>query len=209
MSPDTEPEKLTTEGLQECKDSLAATARKLEKHMKDLIDRLVTKSRTATTSDDDVIDLARLRDEWDTARQCVDICSKASLHLKENVSTIDNYGTGDAVQFMVSTDGKTIHGRNRGLGWRTRQLGGHVNDASLQKVSGDFSYLSIQRAGGESPSSPSIILSDPAEEAETKAVSTFKERYGHGFKLAHIDAEGTSVATPDGVESTHGNSMTE
>jgi hypothetical protein len=77
----------------------------------------------------------------------MEIYSSASLHLKENVSTIDNYGTGDAVQFMVSTDGRTIHGRNRGLGWRTRQLGGHVIDASLQKISGDFTAMSFQNFG--------------------------------------------------------------
>lgn len=152
MSPSSVPDRLFDEGLEECKASLATTAQKLETHMKDLIDRLLAKAKSATPSDDDLVDLARLRDEWDTARQCVDICSRANTHLKESVSTIDNYGTGDAVQFMVSTNGKTIHGRNRGVGWRTRQLGGYVTDASLQKVSGDFASMSIRDAGG-SPSS--------------------------------------------------------
>jgi hypothetical protein len=143
ISPESVPEKLIGEGLEECKASLAATSQKLEKHMKDLIDRLLAKAKVAMPSEDDLVDLARLRDEWDTAPKCMEIYSSASLHLKENVSTIDNYGTGDAVQFMVSTDGRTIYGRNKGLGWRTRQLGGHVADASLQKISGDFTAMSF------------------------------------------------------------------
>jgi hypothetical protein len=153
VSPESVPEKLMGEGLDECKASLAATSKKLEKHMKDLIDRLLDKAKVAALSEDDLVDLARLRDEWDTARKCVEICSSASLHLKENVSTIENYGVGDAVQFLVSTDGRTIHGRNQGLGWRTRQLGGHVTDASLQKISGDFTAMSFQNIGRTDSSS--------------------------------------------------------
>jgi len=90
--------------------------------MKDLMDRLGTKLRAAMTSEDEVADVVRLQEEWETARPCMDICFKADNHLKDNVSTVDNYATGDAVQIMVSTNGKIIHGKNRGLGWRTRQI---------------------------------------------------------------------------------------
>jgi hypothetical protein len=44
------------------------------------------------------------------------------MHLKENISTIENYATGDAIQFMVSTDGHTINGKNRGLGGERARL---------------------------------------------------------------------------------------
>jgi hypothetical protein len=67
----------------------------------------------------------------EAARQCMDIYSKANTHLRESIRVIENYATGDAVQFMVSTDGKTIHGQNRGLGWRTRQVGGHMSSSWL------------------------------------------------------------------------------
>ncbi|KAF9883069.1 hypothetical protein FE257_004126 [Aspergillus nanangensis] len=119
------------EGLQECKRNLNMTAAKLEKHMRDLTDRLLTKSKHEMTPNE-YQDLIRLRDEWDTARQCMDICSKADDRLKESISTIENYATGDSVQFMVSTDGKTLYGKNTGLGWRTRQVGGYLSDASVQ-----------------------------------------------------------------------------
>lgn len=136
-------ETVTNEGLQECKNSLSNTAAKLETHLRALIDRIVTKSRTAMASQEDIADMIRLQEEWETARQYMHICSQARAHLHENVSTIDNYATGGAIQFMVSTDGKIIHGKNRGLGWRTRQVGGHLNVASLQQLSKDMNRMSF------------------------------------------------------------------
>ncbi len=184
MGLDALPERLTIEGLQECKNSLVLTAAKLEGYMKELIDRMVTKSKTAMTSEEELADLVRLREEWETARQCMDICSKANVHLKENVSNIDNYATGDAIQFMVSTDGKIIHGRNRGLGWRTRQVGGHLSDVSLQQLSRDMSGVSFQNTGNEDPSSQGRTLSVPDDGVENNSGSEFRDRYGRGFKLA-------------------------
>jgi hypothetical protein len=52
----------------------------------------------------------------------------------KNMSTIENYAEGDAIQFMVSTNGKTICGKNCGSGWRTRQIGGYMSDVSLQQL---------------------------------------------------------------------------
>jgi hypothetical protein len=181
--PESIPERLTFNGLQECKNSLTVTAAKLERHMKDLVDRLVTKSKAATNSEEDLAELARLREELDSARQCIDICSQADIHLKETVSTIDNYATGDAVQFMVSTDGTIIHGTNRGLGWRTRQVGGHVSDATIQQISRDFSSINFQNIANESLSSRGNTQTTPDDGTEHKLSSEFRERYGPGFKL--------------------------
>lgn len=185
---DAVPERLTTEGLQECKNSLALTAAKLEGYMKDLIDRLVAKSRTAMTSEEELADLTRLRDEWETARQCIGICSKAGVHLKENITTIDNYATGDAIQFMVSTDGKVVHGKNRGLGWRTRQVGGHLSDVSLQQLSRDMSSLRVENTGTEDLSSRSNT--ERPIETQTEARGHFEGRYGVGLKLTSPHSEG-------------------
>lgn len=190
--PDALPQRLTSEGLQECKNSLKLTAAKLEGYMKDLIDRLVTNSKTAMTSEEELADLVRLREEWETARQCIDICSKADIHLNENISTIENYATGDAIQFMVSTDGKTIHGKNRGLGWRTRQVGGHLSDASVQQLSRDMSSIGFQNTGKEVPAPQGNPLSVPDDRVEDKPGLEFGERYGRGFKLT----SSTTVDTP-------------
>ncbi|CAG8910134.1 unnamed protein product [Penicillium egyptiacum] len=175
------PERVTNEGLQECKNSLINTAAKLENHLKILMDRIVTKSKTSTASQEDIAELLRLQEEWETTRQCMHICSKAGIHLGENASTIDNYATGDAIQFMVSTNEKIIHGRNRGLGWRTRQVGGHLSDASLQQLSRDMTRVNF--ANTDHRGSPSAGHSMQDEGLEDQPLSEFKDRYGRGFKL--------------------------
>lgn len=156
----TSPETVTKEGLQECKNSLAMTATKLESHMRDIMDRLLTKSRSAIFSEEDTQDLSRLRDEWDTTRQCLDICSQANSHLKENVSGIENNGTGDALQFMVSANGKVLHAKNQGLGWRSRQVGGYMSEESIQQLSRDLaaihtSHLKVETSIPKDGSTPS------------------------------------------------------
>ncbi|KAJ6159385.1 hypothetical protein N7497_003922 [Penicillium chrysogenum] len=57
------PERVTNEGLQECKNSLINTAAKLEDHLKILIDRIVTKTKTSTASQEDIAELLRLQEE--------------------------------------------------------------------------------------------------------------------------------------------------
>lgn len=180
---DTLPEKFINEGLEECKNSLALTATKLEKHMQDLLDRMLAKSKAAMTSEEEFADLARLKEEWETARQCVDICSKANNHLRENISNIENEGTGDTLQFMVSTDGKVIHGKNRGLGWRNRQVGGHLSDTSVQQISQDMRSIYIQSIENEHPSSRGGRHDVPEGWSENDSSTKFKE-YGRGFKLS-------------------------
>ncbi|PKX91231.1 uncharacterized protein P174DRAFT_515133 [Aspergillus novofumigatus IBT 16806] len=182
-SPDSFPERVTNESLQDCKRNLSLTAEKLEKHMRDLTDRLLAKSKREMTSEE-YLDLQRLRDEWDTARQCMDICSKADARLRENASTIENYATGDSVQFMVSTDGKTIHGKNRGLGWRNRQVGGHLSDVSVQQLSRDMTSMNIRHVESEVQTCATNTPSVPDSAERDEPPHEFKDRYGRGFKLA-------------------------
>jgi hypothetical protein len=163
--------------------------------MQDLIDRLLTKSKKAMSSEEEIADLARLREEWETARQCIDICSKADTHLKENASTIENYATGDeTIQFLVSTDGKTVHGKNQGFGWRTRQVGGHFSDTSLQQLSRDISSISFQKSDVESPSSQGRPPAVPDDGPGNGLSSKFDDQYGQGFKLT--SKSHTEVARP-------------
>jgi hypothetical protein len=206
MDPDALPERLTNDVLQECKRNLALTAAKLEKHMTYVIDRLVAKTKTGMASGEDGEDLVILRDQWDAARQCMDVCSKADAHLKENISTFDNYGTGDSLQFMVSTDGTIIRGRNRGLGWRTRQVGGHLNDASLQQLSRDFSNISFQNIESESSRSRGNDTSGLKDGVEKPPNPEFNGRYGPGFKLPSTVSEDTSLSSPGATEAKPTNS---
>ena len=199
---DTSSERITNEGLQECKKSLARTALKLEGHEKQLFNRLMDRSKAAI-SEEERADFGRLQDELAATRQGIDICSQAHDHLKDNVSTIDNYATGDAVQFMVSTKEKTIHGKNRGLGWRTRQVGGHISDESLQQISrslASITTLSSEPRGSsppdDTPFAPNVDVG-PGKEPDSK----FKEQYGKGFKLT---PRRTPHAPPSGTEPPEG-----
>ncbi|KAL4934806.1 hypothetical protein BDV06DRAFT_155007 [Aspergillus oleicola] len=168
------PEKLTSAGLQE---SLKQTSAKLEQHMETVIDRLVEKLASAPASQKDVTDLARLRDEWETTRQCINICDK------ETITTVENYATGDAVQFTVSTDGQVIHGKNRGLGWRSRQVGGHLNDTSLQQLSKNFTTINLDHIEKDNLSSPNPKTTTASNFAPSESVSDFDKRYGRGSQL--------------------------
>ena len=185
-----DPGLVTNQTVQECKEKLTTTAARLETNMQNLIDRLVQKSKTAMLDEDQAAELATLQADWKSARECINICSKADMNLNENISVIDNFATGDdAVQFLVSTNNKTIHAKNRGYGMRPRQLGGHLSDESLQQVSRDMT-LSLGRYAKDdrSPSrerSPWI----PDDMVESSGVG-FQERYGPGFPLK-------SVPTPE------------
>ena len=110
----------------------------------------------------------------------MDICHKADKHLNENITTIVNYATVDA---MVSTGERVIRGTNRGLGWRPSQLGGHLSDATVQQISRDFSNIRIPSAKYDKPSSRSNKTSVHNDAAEAVPSSGFNERYGQGFKL--------------------------
>ncbi|KAK2040713.1 hypothetical protein LZ31DRAFT_473919 [Colletotrichum somersetense] len=177
------PDRVTNEGLRACKERLSQTVDSLETHMQELMSRLIEKSTAKMSSKVEVAELVRLQEEWTTARQCLDICLSAENHVKENISIIDNYATGDdTVQFLVSTNGKTIHGKNRGFGIMTRQVGGHLSDASLQQMSRDI-RISLQATRKETSSSQGEA-SSADEGVEDASNAEFKGRYGRGLKLS-------------------------
>jgi hypothetical protein len=180
---DSVPERVLNEGLQEAKKSLVLTAMRLEQYMKEVRNKLVTKSKTAMTSNEDIADLLRLQQEWETTQQAMNIFSKAENYLRDNVSVIDNYATGDAVQFMVSTNGKVIHGKNRGLGWRSRQVGGHLSDEALKQISHDMSTIVIQNVGKPDSSPPASGTRSSQDEEENKPSLAVKDHWSQGVKL--------------------------
>jgi vacuolar-type H+-ATPase subunit E/Vma4 len=175
------PEKITSDGIKKCRTSMEETTARLEKHMQDILDRMMSKSMT-TMAQDDAKYFARLREDWTTARQCRDILSEADHRLKENISVIDNHATGDeTVQLLVSNSQKTIHGKNRGYGFQIKQLGGHLSDESIQKVSGDFLQMSLRRSGSTGQPGSSDALFEGPEENERRP--NWQPQYGNGRKL--------------------------
>lgn len=182
---DSSPETVTNKGLQECKRSLIATTAKLEKHMQEVMDQILAKSKRRVSSDEDTQVLSRLRDEWEAARQCLDICSHADSNFKESVSVIENYGTGDALQFMVSANGKVLHGKNRGMGWRSRQVGGYMSNGTIQQLSRDLTVAHpISLRADNKPFSKTSLMPDASDVADYQTTPEFSERYGRGFTLS-------------------------
>ncbi|OAL57300.1 hypothetical protein IQ07DRAFT_627154 [Pyrenochaeta sp. DS3sAY3a] len=175
------PKNITSRGIQECKDSMDQTTAKLERHMQGILDRIMSISSAAMTQED-MADLARLREEWITSRKCRDICSAANRNLQENISVIDNHATGDeAVQFLVSNSLKTIHGKNRGYGDLIKQVGGHLSDESIQKVSGDFLQMCLQKSGHSSSLSRGATPSGSHDTGE--GGTKWHPQYGNGRTL--------------------------
>jgi hypothetical protein len=165
------------EPLHEYKSSLNITIAKLESSLKDRIDQLVDKSKTGTVSEEDVTNIQRLQESLGAIHQSARILFGAGTSVKENISTIENYATGDALQLAVSTSGKVIRGKNSGLGWRSWQVGGHMSDVTVQVIVRN----ALQRG----------ILSVPADGVYgMNSERVFKERYGPGHKMtAGITAE--------------------
>lgn len=174
------PKKITSDGIEECRVSMEQTAARLESHMQDVLDRMMSNS-SATMTQEDTRYLAGLREELATARKCRDICVQAKQHLKEEISVIDNHATGNkAVQLLVSTSQKTIHGKNRGYGDHIKQLGGHLSDESIQKVSGDFVQMIVHVPEGAS----SLHVNALSEENTMKqGAETWRPQYGNGKTL--------------------------
>lgn len=104
--------------------------------------------------------------------------SSTTDHPNENISIIENDGTGDNWQIMVSTNDKAIHGTNKGRGWRNRQLGGSLADASVQKISADMVSIGLQNTQNETQ--------NPQDETQPDGIDPgFGYRHGRGYTLSH------------------------
>ena len=96
-----------------------------------LVEEKVTSSTNEQVNDNDITQ--KRLEAGRTALQ-----HRANRVSERNISVIENYATGDAVQIMVSNNGKTIRGQNRGMCWRTRQVGGYLSDATIVRLLEDI-----------------------------------------------------------------------
>jgi hypothetical protein len=103
-----QPLRITTGAIQEPKDNLTPVAEKLERRMKDLTGRLEIESKDGIASEEELSDVASLREEWNVTRQYLEVCTQADMHIKEHVSNIEDYITASTVNFRVSIGGEPI-----------------------------------------------------------------------------------------------------
>jgi hypothetical protein len=80
---------------------------------------------------------------------------------------------------------------NRGLGWRTRQISGYLDNETVRQISRDMTSISIRNTDDRGPFSGSETPTASDDKGVNERHSQFMERYGEGFKL-------TSKSTSDG-----------
>lgn len=90
----------------------------------------------------------KLQNKAKMLQRCLAFCSDVDTYMESQSSNIENHVEGDdIIQFLVSIDGKRINGRNRGIGKRQKQAGGHSGEASLQQMFQDFKSIALHQSG--------------------------------------------------------------
>ncbi|MCJ1476205.1 hypothetical protein MMC13_004871 [Lambiella insularis] len=176
-------QKITSESFQECKKSHAAAVVKLEKHALDLVNDIMRNTTTENSSEDNIADFAKLREEWESTREFIEICSAANKHLKEDITVLNNSGPGDAIQVVVSTEGKVIQGNNQGTGWRAWQVGGHFDNESFQQISRDLFGRRFHDGVIEGASTSPTIAPPLSDDRPKGATSEVRNHWGRVHTL--------------------------
>jgi hypothetical protein len=180
--PDSTSGMLFGEGLEGCKHHIRFTLANLEKHQKSVSERLSTSSDAPSAEDKVAFD--KLQKEVQTLRRSLEFLSDVDAYMEIKISNIENHAEGDdTIQLMVSTDGRPLIGKNRGVGKRQKQAGGHFGDASLQQVSGDFKSIALHQ-GGHAENDAKFIEPVPGDDASPNPKPPFGGRHGPGFVLA-------------------------
>jgi len=174
---------LVGEGLGACRNHVRFTLDQLEMHRKRMEDLGASSEVTVSPQDRALFD--KLQSEVNTLRQSLGFCSDVDAVLESHISNIENHAEGDdTIQFMVSTDGKPVNGKNRGIGQRLKQAGGHFGETALQSMSQDFKTISIHQAGPiqTGGNGSTSVTGDDGTSAEFG--KPFSNRHGPGFTLA-------------------------
>ena len=95
---------------------------------------------------------------------------------------------------MVSANGKTLHGTNRGLGWRARQIGGYLDNETVRQISRDMVTISIQNTDNKEPPPQGETPTVSDDKGRDGRHSQFMERYGEGFKLTSKSTSNISTS---------------
>ncbi|KAF5645223.1 pathogenicity protein [Fusarium sp. NRRL 25303] len=180
LDPHPTSKRLVSEGLGGCKDYITFTLERLKRHQQKVSKQIGVGSSGAIPADDKLL-LDNLNDKAEALRHSLDLFSNIDNYLEEKISNIKNHAEGDdTIQFMVSTDGKPLNGKNHGIGSRLKQAGGHFKEQSLQQISQDFTTISLHQTGGKKPARDA---SPPAAQPDTTTESLGTPFNGRGFTL--------------------------
>lgn len=154
---------LLSKGLQGCMHHMCFMLAHLEKYQKTDAEHLNTSLNAESAEEQASFD--KLQNKAKMLQRCLAFCSDVDACMESQSSNIENHVEGDdIIQFLVSIDGKRINGRNRGIGKRQKQAGGHSGEASLQQTSQDFKRIALHQSGHtkhDTQSSASISADEP------------------------------------------------
>ncbi|EEY24043.1 hypothetical protein HYQ46_003107 [Verticillium longisporum] len=138
----------------------------------------------------DVTTRQHMEEEEKSTKKGLEFCATLLQAIEQTeVEFFESDSSSASAQAQVSTsqmlfDGKTINGKNRAVGKRLKQAGGHFGEDSLQQVSQDFKAVSIHYADLQEHT-PERSAMEPGTHAATAGTdSTFGHRHGPGVTLA-------------------------
>ncbi|KAM0544563.1 hypothetical protein ACHAPJ_011780 [Fusarium lateritium] len=170
------------EGLDGCMHHMRFTLAHLERHQKNVRERPDTDSNA--TSKEGQASFDKLQNDAKALRRCLAFCSDVDTYVESQISNIENHAEGDdTIQFMVSTDGKPLNGKNHGKGQRQKQAGGHLDNKSLQQMSQDFKSIALYQTGRTERDLERSTSTSGEDPASSSSKSPFGDRHGPGFTL--------------------------
>ncbi|RSL81040.1 hypothetical protein CEP52_017283 [Fusarium oligoseptatum] len=129
---------MTLSTLKDCCDKLSDTLGRLRDLEEDTKDRLqaVAVSPEQNNKTSPALETRSLAREFDSARQCLSICSDASVWINSGkVHTLEDITIGkDGKQMLIATLGELFDARRVRLGQGAMQVVASSSDASLQEL---------------------------------------------------------------------------
>ena len=161
--------RLTGNALEECKKGLTDTTSRLERQLEDINNRLQNLSQRSGASNEQATEQARIKEEMDSIKQCLNICAQAAEQAAPNRINVfgDVVLADDSHQIIVATLGDLISAKNVTAGARSTQWLGQMSDTSLQQLSQDHCRRTMEK---DTESRPEIDVQ-------------FNGRYGAGRKV--------------------------
>ncbi|RYP57927.1 hypothetical protein DL769_009197 [Monosporascus sp. CRB-8-3] len=166
---------VSANAIEEFKEMLADTTTDLQEHLQNLDNKFeALRTQESNTRDEHAAERGRISEEIESAKECLEICSRASEHIKEVRTNVfeDVSAAEDANQVIVSTYGDLISAKRVTAGIRATQLLGQMSDAALQQLA---------RSRGIDLSGHSGTVKDVEERA--KGTIEFEDQYGIGHRL--------------------------
>jgi len=159
---------ITTDALSGCKASITSARLQLQDHLNELEIRL--RKMELPRPDDSPEGLEQIKEEIDSIKQCLTICTQASEQATQHrtIFVEDVSSADDGHQVIVATLGDLISVKRVTAGARTAQWLGQMSDKSLQQLSRDRVRPPTERQR------------DPPGDLDPK----FDGRYGTGHSLA-------------------------